>query len=149
MTGMAVLGLVTNECHAVAFKATLLASKDGFSFADGRSGTDSSAVGRGGGTATDNKQHALLWNTLYDSLLDLNPDGFNESFAIDVSGNQQIGWGSGNATGLADHALLWNGTAAGVVDLHPPGFGSSIGYGVSDHDQVGWGNTLSGNRALL
>ena len=84
--------------------------------------------------------------------IDLNPEGFVESYASGVSDGQQVGYGYGAATGGYGHALLWHGTAASVVDLHPRGFMISRVLGVSGGQQVGVGispQPIAGAHALL
>src|SRR4051812_45696328 len=100
----ALTAIVATNCHAVAYKATLLTSKEGYSETDARSGTEANQVGRGGGIATDNHGHALLWNATNATVVDLNPVGFSESFAVDIWDDRQVGWGS--VTRQGDHALL-------------------------------------------
>jgi len=84
--------------------------------------------------------------------IDLNPDGFVESWASGVSIGQQVGNGYGPVTGGYGHALLWRGTAASVVDLHPAGFIISRALGISGGQQVGVGissQPAGGSHALL
>ena len=83
--------------------------------------------------------HALLWHGTADSAIDLNPDTFDETYALGVSGNAQVGYGL-PSTSNQFHALLWRGTAASVVDLQPAGFTSSQASGVSGSTQVGVGS---------
>lgn len=80
--------------------------------------------------------------------IDLNPDGFSESWAYGISGGQQVGMGSGPATGNRTHALLWRGNAADVVDLDPRGFDISWATSISGGKQVGAGRP-AGIHALL
>lgn len=83
--------------------------------------------------------HAMLWNGSASSCVDLNPTGFNSSYAIGGTNNYQLGMGFGEATGYKNHALMWSGTAESMIDLHPVGFYSSVvGTGNETH-QVGTG----------
>ena len=85
--------------------------------------------------------------------VDLNPSGFNYSYAYGTSGTQQVGYGYGPATGGNGftHALLWSGTAASYVDLNPSGFDNSYANGISGTQQVGYGHgeAMSGYHAML
>jgi hypothetical protein len=94
-----------------------------------------------------------LWTGSADSVVDLHPSGFTQSFAYGVSGGQQVGYGGGAATGFRDHALLWTGSADSVVDLHtflPPEFTSSYAWGIdADGNIVGWARAPDGLHAFL
>src|ERR1043165_3732143 len=85
------------------------------------------------------------------SFVDLNPNGFDSSYAFGVSGGQQVGYGSGPASGGQTHALLWSDSAATAVDLNPGGFVASYATGVSAGEQVGygWGTAGGGPPALF
>jgi hypothetical protein len=111
----------------------------GFSNSYANSTSGMQQVGYGYGTATGNRDHALLWSGTAGSAVDLNPNGFSESYAKGTSGTQQIGYGYGTITGDNYHALLWSGTADSAVDLNPSGFTSSYSYGISGTQQVGYG----------
>jgi hypothetical protein len=86
--------------------------------------------------------HALLWTGSPDSVVDLTPSGFTDSFAYGVSDGQQVG--SGYPQGGGEHALLWTGSADSVVDLHPSEFTLSTATAISDDQQVGYGYLPSG-----
>jgi probable HAF family extracellular repeat protein len=93
-----------------------------------------------------NYDHAVLWTGSAASAVDLNPAGFDESWAYGVGGGQQVGYGTASIyinkkTGYVEqtHALLWTGSAASAVDLHPAGFTGSWAYGVAGGQQVGYG----------
>jgi hypothetical protein len=96
---------------------------------------------------TGSQYHALLWTGSADSVVDLHPSGFTDSFAFGVFDDQQVGDG---IAGDVSHALLWTGSADSVVDLQPSGFTRSVTFGVSGGQQVGRG-TLPGGKdhALL
>lgn len=95
----------------------------------------------------DEYYHALLWswNGSTYNCVDLNPSGFEDSWAHGISGTQQAGSGYGPATGGNSHALLWNGSASSYVDLHPSGYTSSAIHGGSSTQQVGYADS----RAML
>src|SRR5438132_3540134 len=100
-----------------------------------------------GQTGTGTSAQVPLFTTI-----DLNPDGFVESWASGASDGQQVGYGFGPATGGYGHALLWRGTAASVLDLHPSGFMISRAMGISGGQQVGVGigpGPETGSHALL
>jgi hypothetical protein len=93
------------------------------------------------------------WALAY-TVIDLNPRGFDYSFAGGISGSQQVGWGWGPATGACDHAVLWSGTAGSAVDLHqflPPGFTDSYAQGIDSQGiVVGWARVSPGSdHAIL
>ena len=110
----------------------------------GISGTQQ--VGWGQGSATGGNEHALLWSGTAESCVDLNPSGFDGSYAYGISGTQQVGYGDG-------HALLWYGSAVSYVDLHPSGWDNSYANGTNGTQQVGygWGSATGGDEqhALL
>jgi hypothetical protein len=110
-----------------------------------------SQVGDGPGPTTGGNPHAVLWHGTAASLVDLNPTGFDFSYAFGVSGNNQVGFGAGTATGGPFHALLWHGTAESVVDLNPAGFAGSFAFRAFGDNIVGYGgnNGFAQNRALL
>jgi hypothetical protein len=97
-------------------------------------------VGYGYGSATGGNYHALLWSGTAESVVDLNPPGFVESYANDISGEWQLGYGRGPATNGQNHALLWNGSSAKYIDLHPTSFSGSYASGISGDSQVGYGS---------
>jgi len=63
-------------------------------------------------------EHAIVWSGSANSAVDLNPAGFDISFAVGTNGAVQVGFGNGPTTGNDDHALLWTGTTASVQDLN-------------------------------
>jgi hypothetical protein len=116
-----------------------------------------SAQGGSGGTAvgilSDNNppsDHAILWLSL-TNLVDLNPSGYKNSYALGSDGNQQVGYGGTSGDSGGNEALLWTGSAASYVDLKPSGFSSAIAQATSGTQQVGSGrNSISGtSHALL
>jgi hypothetical protein len=95
--------------------------------------------------------HALLWSGNAESVVDLNPDGCNGSYAYGVDGDYQVGYGYLTPTQNA-HALLWNGSATKYLDLNPSGYSSSLATGISGSQQVGegWGEiSTNEHHALL
>ena len=91
--------------------------------------------------------HALLWNGTAESVVDLHPTGFTETYANAVSGAVQVGSGSGPATNDLMNALLWNGTAESAVNLNPAFLSFSEALGASTAGQVGdgFGDSTEGN----
>ncbi len=85
--------------------------------------------------------HALLWTGTAESAVDLNPDGFSETYGYATNGTQQFGSGYGPATGNALHALLWNSSATSYVDLHPALYDSSQINAANDSQYVGVATT--------
>jgi hypothetical protein len=79
--------------------------------------------------------HAVLWNGSADSVVELTPRGFLNSYAYGISGTQHVGWAA--PTPGAQHACLWNGDAQSYVSLHPAGWDTSVAYGTSGTQQVG------------
>ena len=79
--------------------------------------------------------HAMLWFGTRHVETDLNPEGFDSSYAYAIDAGSQVGVG---LTRNSAHALLWHGHAAGVVDLNPVGFVESYATGVSRARQVGY-----------
>jgi hypothetical protein len=77
LLGLVLTVVVVSNADAASYTATLLQFPLGFSFADARSGSDTSQVGGGGGIATDNYAHALLWNDAAANVVDLSPLGFS------------------------------------------------------------------------
>jgi hypothetical protein len=89
---------------------------------------------------TNDGDHAVLWNGTASSMVDLNPNGMNESVAYNTNGTQQVGAGQNSSAGY--QAFLWNGTAASAVDLNPTvltGISTSVAYGTDGTQQVGYG----------
>src|SRR5262249_32901193 len=96
-------------------------------------------VGYGYGLVTTaDSWHALLWNGTPDSVIDLHPSNYVQSYAYAASVAGQVGYGIARPQ-LNDHALYWNGSASSVVDLHQflsPTFGGSIAYGTNDEGVI-------------
>jgi len=65
--------------------------------------------------------------------VDLNPNGFTDSWAMGTNGSQQVGY-AGN------DGMLWTGTATSAVDLNPSGSNESQALGTSGTQQVGYGS---------
>jgi hypothetical protein len=89
------------------------------------------------GSAPDHFSHAVLWFGSVDSYIDLNPQGYDSSWANGIAGGQQVG--AAGPSGNADkfHAMLWTGSAASAVDLRPNNAAFSIAYATNGHQQVG------------
>lgn len=64
---------------------------------------------------TPSVTHALLWAHTAVSVIDLQPAGFDQSYAVGVSEGKQVGYGTLAPGGT--HALVWKGTAGSVIDL--------------------------------
>lgn len=124
-----------SDNSAREYTATFLPLPVGYVWSEAYDSFEAQQVGRGGGAATDNETHAILWNGNTSSLVDLHPDGYDYSFAGSVHGKNQVGWVGGPSS---QHAALWQGTAESFVDLNPEGFSSSNAYGISETHQVGW-----------
>src|SRR5947209_18817031 len=92
-----------------------------------------------GSSAGSSNVHAIAWNGSPASYVDLNPSGFDFSYANATNGNQQVGYGEATASSGFDHALLWLGSSASAVDLNPSGFTNSYAYDVDGMYQVGYG----------
>ncbi|MGD0770711.1 MAG: dockerin type I domain-containing protein [Tepidisphaeraceae bacterium] len=84
-------------------------------------------------------EHALLWSSPAGSAVDLNPSGFNGSYAYATSGTQQVGEAFNTTITESYNAMLWSGTAASAVNLNPSGYDWSCAYGVCGSQQVGFG----------
>ena len=97
---------------------------------------------------TGGQQHAAVWLSLPDGVVDLHPNELERSELYGVSGTQQVGDGFG---GGQYHALLWEGSAESVIYLAPAGYSQCTARGVSDGVQVGGGShTATGDpHALL
>jgi len=95
-------------------------------------------VGYGSYLASGGNYHALLWNGSAASYIDLNPSGFDWSFAQGINATQQVGSGRAPGAGF-DQALLWSGSAASYVDLNPSGCYASSANSTNGTQQVGSG----------
>jgi hypothetical protein len=96
--------------------------------------------------------HAAIWSGSSGTYADINPSGFDKSYAQKVNGTQIVGYGYLAAGTNASHALLWTGTAHTPVDLNPAGFSASSAWGIVGTQQVGFGAGLAtggSNHALL
>jgi hypothetical protein len=90
--------------------------------------------------------HATLWKGSADSVVDLNPNGFDRSIAMGVDGQFQVGSGRLISNPHETHALMWTGSSSNFVDLNPAGFLFSAAEAVYGNMQVGFGNELPGGR---
>jgi hypothetical protein len=115
-------------------------------------------VGYGDSLTSDDPEndgpHALLWSGSADSVVDLHPSGFFNTFAYGVSGGRQVGEGTGPVTDYWDHALVWSGSADSVIDLHqflPVGFRDSYAQAIDDQGNIlGYANDYDGyTHAIL
>src|SRR5437870_5269038 len=86
---------VSVTATAVTYKATVLPST-GFSLVEADRISGAGQVGRA--VSMTGKYHALFWPTDTSHVVDLNPVGFDESYANDISGMYQVGMASGAAT---------------------------------------------------
>lgn len=91
-------------------------------------------VGEGSGS---NYAHALLWSQSAPSGIDLNPAGFNSSYAFGTDGLRQVGHAWNGLSGPYFHAILWSGNSSSAVDLHPFGYIMSDAIGIGGNQQVG------------
>jgi hypothetical protein len=95
--------------------------------------------------------NAALWlDGTAQSLVNLHPTGYADSWAIGVDADSQVGNGSYADNGPR-RALLWHGSANSVVDLHPAGYKSSEAVAVYGDIQAGWAvpTGSSQKRAML
>jgi hypothetical protein len=102
----------------------------------------------GFGPATGNITHALLWSGSAESVIDLNPSGFDSSTARATNGTQQVGYGGGTVTGNNAHALLWSGTPDSYVDLQssmPASFVTSGASTITGDTVYGYATDTAGN----
>jgi hypothetical protein len=95
--------------------------------------------------------HALLWNNVSGSTIDLNVGSYG-SIAYATSQGYQGGdyiatlyhtggsgkGGGGARTYLIPHAALWHGSADSMTDLNPVGEYQSKVLGIGNGQQVGW-----------
>jgi probable HAF family extracellular repeat protein len=123
--------------HAVTYTATLLQPLGAVN-SEGHGISGTTQVGSASGPATGGTVHAFLWNGSAASAVDLNPLGFDFSYAEAADGSTQVGHGGNSVVG-ASHALMWNGTAGSAIDLNPPRFPNSAAVGVSGLSEVGYG----------
>jgi hypothetical protein len=114
-------------------------------------------VGNGFGPATIDvaarlyRYHALLWHGRAESVVDLNPSNFSDTWLKGASLTHQVGYGR-EVNSNSIHALLWSGTSDSIVDLNRSDFYESYAFAVAGNNQVGWGfgsNTDGRGHALL
>ena len=114
--------------------------------------SDNIQVGNGVGPSG---QHALMWRSTPDSVVDLHPAGYVGSWANDVAGDVQVGsvWPNElTAADYTDYAYAWYGTAESGVNLHcyledlGPEFTFSAAFSVTDDGTI-YGRT-NGNIAI-
>lgn len=109
----------------------------------GASGSDGSGIFANqqvGSANIDNSDHASLWNGSVTSWVDLNPDGYIQSYALDTSGSQQVGRAYVDDHTFS-HAGLWSGSAESWVDLHPAGASTSEANAIDNDKQAGGSKT--------
>lgn len=85
--------------------------------------------------------HAILWVGDNQTSIDLNPAGFDFSWATDTDGITQVGraYRPNVASAITNVAALWNGTAGSFVPLCAfPYCGNSTAYAVAGDQQVGF-----------
>ncbi|HTV47230.1 MAG TPA: hypothetical protein VMG59_02175 [Phycisphaerae bacterium] len=104
-------------------------------------------VGWGKGMLTDGNMHALLWFGTVQSIVDLNPSGFESSQAYGVCGNQEIGQGRPINGGI--QALLWTDTSQSAVNLNPSWSSASYCYTTDGTHQVGAAEINNNYHAVL
>ena len=93
-----------------------------------------------GGAATTAGMHAHVLHGNALTATDLNPLGYNYSFATSSDDFSECGYG-GSVGGI--RGLLWSGSAASVVALQPPsGFADSFCTGVDNGREVGFSENL-------
>ena len=80
------------------------------------------------------------------TVVNLNPAGATQSWAVGVSGGQQVGWAM---IGGNEHASLWRGRAERWVDLNPAEAAWSRAEGVSGGRQVGYAGIHGSYHASL
>ncbi|HEV7894095.1 MAG TPA: hypothetical protein VGP08_25995 [Pyrinomonadaceae bacterium] len=136
----------TTENHIVLWSG----GADGFT--DLGVGT-ATAIGDGQQVGFTSFGYAALWSGTPESIVYLNPAGWNTSAANGVGGGQQVGvanqqrvcgekkGGCGSGTYTVFQPFLWRGTAASAVNLTPfgLGFGAGQAYGTDGVQQVGVG----------
>jgi hypothetical protein len=142
----------TTENHAVLWTG------DANTFTDLGVGT-ATAVGDGQQVGFTSFGYAALWTGTPESIVYLNPAGWNTSAANGVGGGQQVGvanqqrvcaekkGGCGSGTYTVFQPFLWTGTAASAVNLNPAGSGESMAYAVAGGQQVGY--AFSFQHAML
>jgi len=94
----------------------------------------SSIAGQTVGAADDPLPNAVIWSA--NSVINLNPTGFQSSVLFATDGTQQVGYAETAAE--QTHVLLWSGSAQSFVDLTPSGYTSCGAEGMSSTQQVGF-----------
>jgi hypothetical protein len=136
----------TFENHAVLW------SGDANAFTDLGPGT-AYGVGDGQQVGSTSFGYAALWTGTPESIVYLNPTGWNTSVAMGVGGGQQVGvanqqrtcgekkGGCGSGTYTVMQPFLWTGSAESAVNLTPfnLGYGGGQAYGTDGVQQVGAG----------
>jgi hypothetical protein len=89
---------------------------EGFDVSTAQAVGGTSIGGWGRGAATGGATHALLWLAGGETLLDLHPAGFVDSYVYAVRGGVQAG--SATFFGGGERAVVWAGTAESAIDLH-------------------------------
>jgi len=83
-------------------------------------------------------------------VLDINPSGYQESYAIGVAGEMTGGHIKDDIeTDGRLHAAVWSRLSGAIVDLHPSALETAYLYGVSGSQQVGDGSGGGQGHALL
>ena len=98
--------------------------------------------GKAAGSTID---HALLWEGVSHTLVDLHPIwATGGSVAYATYNGKQVGRG---ASGGKFRALLWSGTAESAVDLTPiTGYSEAECFDVWENKQVGFGRLMASGR---
>ncbi|MGI4788801.1 MAG: hypothetical protein ACRYFS_08120 [Janthinobacterium lividum] len=133
--------------HALAWSGTassaldLNPSQSNFSGATAISGNNVAGYASFAPDGNNYEPHAVLWNLAPSAagpftFLDLNPAGYEDSFAAGVVGTTVVGAGDINGH---SHALLWDGSAANYVDLNqflPAGFTDAMAQGIDANGDI-------------
>jgi len=144
----AIIALAAGAATAVDYTVTSISPED-YSETFVTAAAGPSQVGYGSGPSTGGNSHAILWSGTAESLIDLNPDGYDGSVIYGVGGGQQVGVGFDLGTNLA---ILWPAPTAGsAVNLTPAGIDFAAAYGTDGTTQAGSGRgslTLGSGHAL-
>jgi len=144
----AIIALAAGAATAVDYTVTSISPED-YSETFVTAAAGPSQVGYGSGPSTGGNSHAILWSGTAESLIDLNPDGYDGSVIYGVGGGQQVGVGFDLGTNLA---ILWPAPTAGsAVNLTPAGIDFAAAYGTDGTTQAAspWARgTHSPGRAL-
>src|SRR3989304_6317041 len=117
-----VLSGVSQKVLATDYSAIDL-NPSGFDISQAHRTYGGQQVGYGHGSASDNNEHALLWNGSAESVVDLNPRGFYGSYP----------------TGYGAHAYVWSGSPESAVDLQqflPNGFVDSTATSIDAQGNI-------------